>query len=79
MKYFVSTLIIFMGMLVLAPALADDHQNENKAVLITGATSGIGRGAAELLAPKGYLVYAGARKDADMKELNQIKNVTAVR
>jgi NAD(P)-dependent dehydrogenase (short-subunit alcohol dehydrogenase family) len=48
-------------------------------VWITGATSGIERAATELLAAKGYLVYAGARKDAYMTELNKIKNVTAVR
>lgn len=50
-----------------------------KAVLITGASSGIGRHAAEQLAGAGYFVYAGARKDADMEALNQIENIQAVR
>jgi NAD(P)-dependent dehydrogenase (short-subunit alcohol dehydrogenase family) len=50
-----------------------------KAVLITGASTGIGRKATELLAEKGYLVYAGARKPEDIESLNQIKNVRAVR
>lgn len=50
-----------------------------KAVLITGASTGIGRAAAERLAAKGYFVYAGARKQADIDELNTIKNIKAVR
>ncbi len=52
---------------------------KNKAVLITGASSGIGRNMTETLASQGYLVYAGARKDKDMQSLNQIPNVIAVR
>ena len=48
-----------------------------KAVLITGATSGIGRLATEKLASEGYYVYAGARKDSDIAALNRIENVTA--
>ena len=61
-------------------SIADDHAPaDTKAVLVTGATSGIGRATAELLASNGYLVYAGARKDKDMEELNKIKNITAVR
>lgn len=50
-----------------------------KAVLITGATTGIGRVAAEHLAAKGYFVYAGARKASDIEELNKIANIQAVR
>jgi NAD(P)-dependent dehydrogenase (short-subunit alcohol dehydrogenase family) len=36
-----------------------------KAVLVTGATSGIGQSIAELLVAKGYLVFAGARCEAE--------------
>ncbi len=39
-----------------------DHHNQQKAVLVTGATSGIGLRIAEELATNGYFVYAGARK-----------------
>jgi NAD(P)-dependent dehydrogenase (short-subunit alcohol dehydrogenase family) len=55
------------------------HAGEQKAVLITGASTGIGRHLAETLAGEGYLVYAGARKDADLAELDAIENITAVK
>lgn len=72
-------LIVLFALLVVLPASAYADRHEEKAVLITGATSGIGRAAAELLAEQGYFVYAGARKDADMAELNAIDNIMAVR
>ena len=52
---------------------------EQKAVLITGASSGIGRNMAERLAREGHFVYAGARKERDLKELDAIDNIMAVR
>jgi len=56
-------------------ALADDE----KSILVTGASTGIGRHLAETLAESGYHVYAGARKDKDLEALDAINNVTAVR
>lgn len=56
-----------------------DHHNQQKAVLVTGATSGIGLRIAEELATNGYFVYAGARKQEDMARLNEMNNVEAVR
>mgnify|MGYP002624054185 CR=1 FL=1 len=50
-----------------------------RAILVTGATSGIGRATAELLAERGFFVYAGARDAADMEELDAIPNMMAVR
>lgn len=50
-----------------------------KAILVTGASSGIGRNITETLVKQGHFVFAGARKDKDIKALNQIKNVQAVR
>ena len=52
---------------------------EQKAVLVTGASTGIGRNMTERLAAEGYFVYAGARKDADLAELDAIENVKSVR
>lgn len=50
-----------------------------KAVLVTGASSGIGRKITERLAARGYFVYATARKDADLAALGAIRNVQALR
>ena len=55
--------------------VADDQ----KSILVTGASTGIGRHLTETLAENGYHVYAGARKDKDLAALNAIENVTAVR
>jgi NAD(P)-dependent dehydrogenase (short-subunit alcohol dehydrogenase family) len=52
---------------------------EEKAVLVTGASSGIGRKITEHLAGRGYFVYAGARKAKDLDELNKIENVQSIR
>ena len=50
-----------------------------KAVLVTGASTGIGRKITERLAAEGWFVYAGARKDKDLAELDAIENVQSVR
>lgn len=49
-----------------------------KTVLITGASTGIGRKITERLAASGWRVYAGARKPADLEQLARIPNVQAV-
>jgi NAD(P)-dependent dehydrogenase (short-subunit alcohol dehydrogenase family) len=50
-----------------------------KAVLVTGASTGIGRKVTEHLAAKGYFVYAGARKQADLDALSALKNVQSIK
>ena len=54
-------------------------QGSQKAVLVTGASTGIGRKITEHLAARGYFVYAGARKEKDLRELNAIENVQSIR
>ncbi len=44
---------------------------ENRSVLVTGCSSGIGRATAELLRSKGWKVFPTARKVADLDELKQ--------
>jgi NAD(P)-dependent dehydrogenase (short-subunit alcohol dehydrogenase family) len=50
-----------------------------KAVLVTGASTGIGRTTTERLAAEGYFVYAGARKEHDREALGKLENVQALR
>lgn len=73
--------LFLMAVFTLVPytfALAESGSGQ-KAVLVTGASSGLGRNMAEMMAANGYFVYAGARKDKDIAELNAIENVQAVR
>jgi NAD(P)-dependent dehydrogenase (short-subunit alcohol dehydrogenase family) len=62
------------------PAGASAQQSvARRAVLVTGASSGIGRNITERLAANGFFVYAGARAQKDIDELNAIPNVQALR
>jgi NAD(P)-dependent dehydrogenase (short-subunit alcohol dehydrogenase family) len=73
--------LLLLAMLALSSADQAQAQPATalKAVLVTGASSGIGRKITERLAADGYFVYAGARKDDDLKALGAIKNVQPVR
>ena len=71
-------ILVVLPLMTIMPAVAQET-GAQRAVLVTGATSGIGRATAELLAERGFFVYAGARKASDMEELDAIPNVQAVR
>jgi len=84
MKYV--TMKIQLIILVILTTVACTHSvilaeeaKVQKAVLVTGASTGIGRKIAELLVSKGYFVYAGARKEKDLTELNAIENMQSIR
>lgn len=75
-------LIVSLMLLAALPAggNAQSRPNNNqKTILVTGASTGIGRKITERLAADGYFVYAGARKEADLQALGAIQNVQAVR
>lgn len=59
--------------------LTAQQSGAQRAVLVTGASSGIGRKITELLASQGHFVYAGARNPADIEALSKIPNVQGVR
>jgi len=69
-------LLLFLSLSANADTAVSPGQ---KAVLVTGTSTGIGRKVVERLAADGYFVYAGARKDTDLAALGQLKNVQAVR
>jgi len=74
------TVLIVLGTALAGQSLADsDTAPRQKAVLITGASSGLGRVMAETMAAIGYFVYAGARSDKDLEELSAIENIQGVR
>ncbi len=49
-----------------------EKENKNLTILITGASSGIGRETALKLAKSGYKVFAGVRKKVDKDELEKL-------
>lgn len=60
-------------------ASAANAEDGQKAVLVTGASTGIGRNITEQLATEGHFVFAGARKPDDIAALSSIENVQGVR
>ena len=77
MKKYLAALLLALTLSV--QVLAQQSKPDQKAVLITGASSGIGRNMAETLAANGYFVYAGARKQEDIDALSAMDNIMGVR
>lgn len=50
-----------------------------KAILVTGASTGIGNHIAHYLAERGHLVYAAVRKDTDFAALSGIENIVPIK
>lgn len=74
-----TTLLMVCAVLSVHPFAQAESAPAQAAVLVTGASSGLGRVMAEAIAANGYFVYAGARKEADLAELDAIANIQAVR
>jgi NAD(P)-dependent dehydrogenase (short-subunit alcohol dehydrogenase family) len=74
-----AAVVVFLVLTGYAPALIADDATNQKAVLVTGSSSGIGLKITEKLSANGFYVYAGARKKADLERLDAMDNVSAVR
>jgi len=72
-------LLMVVFSLWLPPSFARAQTSPQRAVLVTGASSGIGRKITERLAANGFVVYAGARAQKDLDDLATIRNVQPVR
>ena len=59
-------------------ASATDVDPEGRSVLVTGASSGIGYLIAQLLADRGFHVFAGGRKRVDVEDLSRHRNITGI-
>ena len=51
----------------------------SRTIFVTGASSGIGRAIVQYLAARDDYVFAGARKDPDLRDLGRLQNVVPVR
>ena len=71
--------ILTVAVLPVATLAAEPAVGAQKAILVTGASTGIGRNITEALAAEGHFVYAGARKLADIAALSAIENVQGIR
>ncbi|NNF29695.1 MAG: SDR family NAD(P)-dependent oxidoreductase, partial [Gemmatimonadetes bacterium] len=70
---------LVMAGLAAPPVLHAQGVGEGRAVLVTGASSGIGLRMTEVLAQNGFHVYAGARSAEDLARLDEMDNVQSVR
>ena len=52
---------------------------DQKTILVTGASSGIGNHIAKVLAQKGCIVYATVRKDDDLAAIKKTDNLIPIK
>lgn len=78
-KLMAAILCLELTLAATASAAATETAASQRTVLVTGASTGIGRRITELLAADGHFVYAGARKPEDLAALSKIANVQAIR
>lgn len=81
MRLLRSLYLVLLGAVLFTPAgqRLSAQSAAPRAVLVTGASSGIGRTIAERLAREGFYVYAGARSAEDIAALSAISNMKGVR
>jgi NAD(P)-dependent dehydrogenase (short-subunit alcohol dehydrogenase family) len=72
-------LLAVLGCVSVQVYAQDAAVTKQHAILVTGASTGIGRNIAETLAAQGHFVYAGARKQADIDELSAMDNIQGIR
>jgi NADPH:quinone reductase-like Zn-dependent oxidoreductase len=60
-------------------SLSAQSLGEGRAILVTGASSGIGLSMTEVLSANGFHVYAGARSVDDLQRLDAMENVSSDR
>ncbi|MBS0578116.1 MAG: SDR family NAD(P)-dependent oxidoreductase [Proteobacteria bacterium] len=78
MRLFLIGCLTFLAAAAPGPARTSESTAAPRAVLVTGASTGIGRKVTERLSADGYFVYATARKPEDLKSLGALKNVQAL-
>lgn len=71
--------LLSFSLLIVIESKAQESTAKQKAILVTGASSGIGLKITEVLSSKGYFVYAGARKQEDLDRLNAMENVMSIK
>ncbi len=78
-SFITSMVFLLLAQTNMVAADTDAKHEQQKAVLVTGASTGIGRKITEVLAANGHFVFAGARKQKDLDALDEIENVKSLR
>ncbi len=76
-KILIRLFICILGFYAFSSATAQSETDE-RAILITGTSSGIGLRMTEVLSANGFFVYAGVRTPEDYARLNAMDNVKAI-